>query len=255
MPGNDEKGCQHYNRNCLIIAECCNKAYKCHFCHDDQEKHKINRYEIKYMVCLFCNTQQPAQMNCINCKNIMADYYCDICKLWTDSTEKVFHCQSCKLCRVGNENKFFHCDFCDACMDIRLKGNHTHIENSLKSDCPICAEYMFTSIKEVAMLTCGHAMHTECFDHYNLTHYQCPICTKIAGDAAEFNKKVDYMLQRTEKFENVNIKPLSEISCYDCGGISKVKLRHMYNRCLKCQSYNTRVKDQINEFTENYRDS
>ena len=41
--------CEHYNRNCKIIAPCCNKIFDCRLCHDNffEDDHKINRYDIK----------------------------------------------------------------------------------------------------------------------------------------------------------------------------------------------------------------
>ena len=45
--------CEHYNRNCKIIAPCCNKIFDCRFCHDNffEDDHKINRYNIKKIIC------------------------------------------------------------------------------------------------------------------------------------------------------------------------------------------------------------
>ena len=39
--------CNHYNRLCYIVAECCNKIYSCRLCHDLemydwQKEHKPN---------------------------------------------------------------------------------------------------------------------------------------------------------------------------------------------------------------------
>ncbi|KAM0677293.1 hypothetical protein BDAP_002154 [Binucleata daphniae] len=239
------KECQHYIRKCAIIAECCKKAYKCRFCHDDAEIHRINRYEIKDMICLICNTKQKARQECIKCKGSMSDYYCNICKLWTEIKEPIFHCLDCNVCRIGEKEKYFHCKVCNACMDIRLKNKHIHIENTLIGDCPICAEIMLHCQKDISMLSCGHSMHTECFQHFNLTNYHCPICSKIAGDTTEFKKKVDYMLSKTEKYEDNFIKPNVDILCYDCCKTSQVKKRHIYNKCPECNSYNTRVKEPL----------
>ena len=32
--------CHHYERECLIIAPCCNKVFPCRLCHDDKSDHK-----------------------------------------------------------------------------------------------------------------------------------------------------------------------------------------------------------------------
>lgn len=39
-------GCTHYKRNCALVAPCCNKIYTCRLCHDEQEHHKIDRYQV-----------------------------------------------------------------------------------------------------------------------------------------------------------------------------------------------------------------
>ena len=58
--------CKHYQRNCLILAECCQKFYPCRICHDEKEDHKINRYLTK-MKCKLCNEIQDVSNECITC--------------------------------------------------------------------------------------------------------------------------------------------------------------------------------------------
>lgn len=36
-------GCQHYKRNCALVAPCCSKVFTCRLCHDDQCDHKMER--------------------------------------------------------------------------------------------------------------------------------------------------------------------------------------------------------------------
>lgn len=233
--------CAHYKRSCLLIAECCKRTYPCRFCHDDNEDHKIDRYNTKEMICLICGTVQDAQRTCIKCKLEMADYFCDICKLWTENRENTFHCQYCNVCRHGKTKNYFHCMVCNACMDIRLKNNHSHIEDTLKSDCPICAEYLFISVKEVALMKCGHAMHVECYEYYIEKNYQCPICTRSTGDTSAYNTKVDIVLAGNSKLQKEAKKWRCDITCYDCNAVSNTKYRFLYNKCLSCNSYNTRL--------------
>jgi len=85
----------------------------------------------------------------------MARYYCDVCHLFEDSMARsIYHCPHCGICRVGRGlgQDFFHCPRCDICMAIALKDNHRCVENSLKANCPVCMQYMFTSTKVVVFM-------------------------------------------------------------------------------------------------------
>jgi hypothetical protein len=49
---------------------------------------------------------------CINCGEISAQYYCNICKLWENRQNKpIYHCGDCGICRrgMGLGKDFFHC--------------------------------------------------------------------------------------------------------------------------------------------------
>ena len=147
--------CRHYQRNCKIVAPCCDKLFGCRHCHDEASEHKIDRSLINSMVCLDCNTKQDASSTCSNCQAVMASYYCNICKFWEDNPGKsIYHCDGCKICRVGKglDIDYFHCDKCNACIQLSLKNNHKCIERNLESDCPICGDYMFTSISTVIFM-------------------------------------------------------------------------------------------------------
>ena len=63
FPEQDTTSCVHYERNCNIIAPCCNRMFGCRVCHDDLSPHDhppINRFAIREVVCRKCNTRQPA---------------------------------------------------------------------------------------------------------------------------------------------------------------------------------------------------
>lgn len=237
-----EHGCKHYTRSCMLIAVCCKRTYPCRICHDENETHKIDRYSTKEMICLYCGTIQDVSQSCIKCKQIMASYYCSICKLWCSNGD-FFHCDKCNLCRIGKKENFFHCKVCNACMDIQLQNNHMHIENTLKSDCPICAEYLFTSVKEILFLKCGHSMHLECYDYYINRNFQCPICMKNMGDMKIYDQKVDYLLKETINIQKQKGIWFCDISCYDCRNESKTQYRYLFNKCENCKSYNTRLNE------------
>ncbi|KAK6148496.1 hypothetical protein DH2020_019408 [Rehmannia glutinosa] len=47
-------GCEHYKRNCKLLAPCCNKLYTCIRCHDDLTDHTVDRKAITKMMCMKC---------------------------------------------------------------------------------------------------------------------------------------------------------------------------------------------------------
>lgn len=38
-------GCEHYKRNCKLLAPCCNKLFTCIRCHDDLTDHSVDRLD------------------------------------------------------------------------------------------------------------------------------------------------------------------------------------------------------------------
>ena len=77
--------CVHYERNCNIVAPCCQRVFGCRICHDelsDSGHPPMNRFLIQQVVCKNCNTQQPVSNQCINCQTVFGEYYCGTCKLW-----------------------------------------------------------------------------------------------------------------------------------------------------------------------------
>lgn len=36
-------GCEHYKRNCKVLAVCCKKLFTCRFCHDNVSDHTMDR--------------------------------------------------------------------------------------------------------------------------------------------------------------------------------------------------------------------
>jgi hypothetical protein len=71
-----------------------------------------------------------------------------------------FHCTDCGICRVGGRHNFFHCGTCNCCYSISLRDSHVCVTNSMHQNCPVCFEYLFDSIRPIAVLqTCGHTIH------------------------------------------------------------------------------------------------
>ena len=56
--------CVHYERNCNIVAPCCDRVFGCRICHDELSPTghgPMNRFLIREVVCKNCNTRQAAR--------------------------------------------------------------------------------------------------------------------------------------------------------------------------------------------------
>ncbi len=105
------------------------------------------------MMCMYCQAIQPVNKSCNKCERELARYYCDICKFWDDQPDKkIYHCDSCGICRIGRRIDHFHCDVCDCCIQINCKDSHKCIEKNLERDCIICGEYLFTSTSQAIFM-------------------------------------------------------------------------------------------------------
>jgi uncharacterized CHY-type Zn-finger protein len=64
IPEYESNTCVHYERNCNIIAPCCDRIFGCRICHDEISPSghaNMNRFLIKQVVCKKCNTKQDAR--------------------------------------------------------------------------------------------------------------------------------------------------------------------------------------------------
>lgn len=55
--------CVHYERNCCIVAPCCDRVFGCRVCHDELSPSghpPMDRFAIREVVCKKCNIRQPA---------------------------------------------------------------------------------------------------------------------------------------------------------------------------------------------------
>lgn len=110
-------GCLHYRRNVKLQCAACEKWYTCRLCHDEAEEHILPRKLTKHMLCMLCGYAQKASDTCVNCGECAAQYYCNVCKLWSDDVNKpIYHCDDCGICRVGHglDKDFFHCKACSS---------------------------------------------------------------------------------------------------------------------------------------------
>lgn len=242
-------GCPHYQRNCKLECHQCRKWYTCRFCHDDEMQgqsipnpHNFQRNKTKWVMCMRCQHVQRPQKDCENCEEELALYYCDKCKLFdSDDSKDIYHCDKCGICRLGLGLgiDFFHCDGCQACLSIELQGSHKCIERATMSSCPICGDYMFTSVKPVVYMSpCGHAIHQHCFDEYTAHSYKCPTC-----QVSVLNMEAQFRVLDKEIEEQPLPQPYCNwicfVSCNDCKARSTCRYHILGLRCGNCYSYNT----------------
>ncbi|KAG2599907.1 hypothetical protein PVAP13_5KG488400 [Panicum virgatum] len=236
-------GCEHYKRNCKLVAACCNKLFTCRFCHDKVSDHTMERKATQEMMCMVCLKIQPVGPICQtpSCNGLsMAKYYCNICKFFDDE-RTVYHCPFCNLCRLGKGLgvDFFHCMKCNCCLGMKL-AEHKCREKGLETNCPICCDFLFTSSAAVRALPCGHFMHSACFQAYTCSHYTCPICCKSLGDMAVYFGMLDALLAAEELPEEYRDR-CQDILCNDCEKKGRCRFHWLYHKCSSCGSYNTRV--------------
>ncbi|KAH7853078.1 hypothetical protein Vadar_033009 [Vaccinium darrowii] len=236
-------GCEHYKRNCKLLAACCGKLFTCRFCHDKVSDHSMDRKATAEMMCMCCLKIQEVGPICTtpSCNGLsMAKYYCNICKFFDDE-RNVYHCPFCNLCRVGRGLgvDFFHCMKCNCCLALKLV-NHKCLEKSLETNCPICCEFLFTSSATVRSLPCGHFMHSTCFQAYACRNYVCPICSKSMGDMAVYFGMLDALLATEELPEEYRDR-VQDMLCNDCEHKGTARFHWLYHKCGSCGSYNTRV--------------
>lgn len=255
-------GCKHYKRKCLILFNCCNKLYECRICHNRIEDHKCQREEINILMCLVCGKIQNFSQQCEYCEIEFAEYICMRCKLLS-SNHNTFHCFECKVCRKGKKEDYFHCMQCNACLPVGIKEYHliqnnedgnqnknkiisqTHVENTLFSTCPICAQDLFYSTSHVVLMHCGHSIHKRCFISYKNKSFQCPICLKSSSDNKTVNERIDFVLNQCQDLntsKNINAYECVT-SCFDCQAKFTAKYTYLYNKCMGCGSYNTRINE------------
>ena len=239
-------GCEHYPRNCRLLADCCNLWVVCRFCHDNSEMdHVINRFDTKRVKCMLCGTEQDIRKTCIKCGIDFARYYCDKCKFFDNTPGKeIYHCDECSICRVGNGfgKGTYHCDDCNACVSMDHKKNQQCLKNSLDANCPICMQYLFTSTKPVVFMRCGHTMHSHCFDAYVTENYRCPLCHKALTNMNPYYAMLDEAI-KNGSVSSKHPDAMAEVLCHDCEKRSQTLYHEQHRRCMipGCGSYNTRI--------------
>uniref|UniRef100_A0A0D6R673 CHY-type domain-containing protein n=1 Tax=Araucaria cunninghamii TaxID=56994 RepID=A0A0D6R673_ARACU len=248
--GYGQYGCTHYRRRCRIRASCCNEIFDCRHCHNEaknavdvkpRERHDIPRHEVQRVICLLCGTEQEVRQVCINCGVCMGKYFCGVCKFYDDDiSKKQYHCEGCGICRTGGRENFFHCFKCGCCYSILLKDSHPCVERAMHHNCPVCFEFLFESTRDINVLPCGHTIHMDCLKemHQHL-QFSCPVCSKSVCDMSKVWEKLDEEIASTPMPQSYQNKKVW-ILCNDCGATSEVKFHIVAQKCLSCNSYNTR---------------
>nr|ABJ17029.1 IP13327p [Drosophila melanogaster] len=233
-------GCAHYKRRAMFVTPCCNKFYKCRFCHDENETHHFDRKTLTELICSECNTRQTVREQCLNCGVRFGKYTCLICNLFDDADKQQYHCHGCGICRIGGAENFFHCEVCNMCLPIQLKiDGHRCVENISRSHCPVCLGDIHTSRIPCHIPDCGHLLHKMCFDQLLASgHYTCPTCQTSLIDMTALWVYLDDQAERMPvplKYENQRV----HIFCNDCHKTSKTKFHFIGLKCVHCGAYNT----------------
>lgn len=243
--GDDMLGCEHYARNCKIKASCCGLYVSCRFCHDEamEGDHEMDRFATERVLCMVCLEEQSIGKTCVKCGVEFGHHYCKECRFMDNTPgKKVYHCDKCKICRLGEGlgEDNYHCDRCEACVSLKSKGHHRCMSKALHANCPVCRVYLFTSTEPVVFMRCGHTMHAKCFDDYTSGSYQCPLCLRSLTDMKMYFRQIDELVESQPMppgFEN----KVSHILCNDCGEKSDVRYHFAYHKCDMCKSYNTKI--------------
>lgn len=239
--------CEHYNKNCYIISPCCGMHFGCRKCHDSyyefkDNEHKLNRFDIKRIVCKICNLEQDVSNECTSCKIKFGKYFCQKCNYFdNDLSKQQFHCDKCGICRVGGKENFFHCDDCNMCLNISTKDTHICMKDSLQN-CPMCFDELFDSTKSIMKMRCGHTIHVECYNDLlkegTFSSLRCPLCSKSSSDWTQIFRNLDNEIELTPMPEELRTDV--QILCNDCSKESDTKFHIVGLKCLDCGSYNTK---------------
>jgi len=248
--------CVHYERNCNIVAPCCNRVFGCRICHDELSPTghpPMNRFLIREIVCKLCNTRQPTSNVCINCNATFGEYHCGVCNLWMSLSKKPFHCNQCGFCRVGGIESFRHCNECCMCISVSVFDTHQCFRDKYKNNCPVCREDMFSSRQSPQDLPCGHAIHAHCFRKLAGFDYRCPICKKTV--VSQQSMAAAWEARARDIAEHPmppDLQRVVDIMCNDCETKSHRLIWHFLGiQCPRCSSFNTVVEQVLSSGNDN----
>jgi len=231
-------GCEHYVRRCRLVAPCCDKEYVCRHCHNEAETHAMNRHDVTEVVCDECNNRQPVSASCNACGIQFAAYFCAVCNFFDDRIERnYYHCDKCGICRVkGDRGDYVHCDVCRTCVSAE---HHLCKAERFHTDCPICLENLFDSIKPANVLPCGHPIHAHCLiTCFQQNRLSCPLCRKTmmpSDNAQRYNAEMDALIDQFPIQEDL----MFVVKCNDCAFNGPIRFHPYGMKCGGCGGYNT----------------
>eukprot|EP01029_Cantina_marsupialis_P023291 TRINITY_DN577_c0_g2_i1.p1 TRINITY_DN577_c0_g2~~TRINITY_DN577_c0_g2_i1.p1 ORF type:complete len:388 (+),score=92.99 TRINITY_DN577_c0_g2_i1:37-1200(+) len=242
----NQVGCTHYARGCLLKAPCCGILTACRVCHDEKtemlmdEEHKLVRKDVETIVCVECLTEQPIGQFCTKCNAEFGHYFCEECRLFDHTDKKQFHCDGCKICRVGPKENYFHCDTCGYCLLKSMRDSHSCVQEAINRECPVCMLDMFECINPISVLDCGHCLHQECYNRLIRHHYRCPVCqkpfhTESARQMYRVMEQEKRVVALPDKFKEKRVK----ITCNDCTKTGGTFFHFVGLQCEHCGSFNT----------------
>jgi hypothetical protein len=229
------------------------RLYTCRLCCEQErempsaeEEEPLDRYAVTEVMCMKCNTLQPAEDRCVKptCESNgrpFAKYFCRICHLYDDRQANIYHCPFCNCCRKGKGLgiDFRHCMRCNACVSLS-DDDHRCIPQKLQGSCPICHETLFQSTEPLRGLKCGHVMHLACFTEYRRgQRYTCPLCMRCMEDMSDYFALLDAAV-RMQPMPYAYLSTLSNVYCQDCEKTGQCKYHFVGQKCPHCGSYNTR---------------
>ncbi len=179
---------------------------------------------------------------CITCKIQFGEYHCNICNLWMDNKDQPFHCNECKICRVGGKDRFTHCSNCEMCIDNNVFHTHRCHDGKYTSNCPVCYEDLFTSRSESHELPCGHVLHWQCFCDLSDSDVRCPICKKTILDEDERTSLWERVREEINHQQDIPLELMRvvDVFCNDCEQLGSNQRWHPLGvSCLHCGGFNT----------------
>ncbi|KAL5135647.1 E3 ubiquitin-protein ligase MIEL1 [Glycine soja] len=270
--GKLQYGCEHYKRRCKIRAPCCNQIFPCRHCHNDaavffslpfipimqltssfffSPLSSSSFSSINFRLFLSFRTHLATPQIVMNLLDAMlSKLYAlsvilnrrlprcvlAVASIWENIIARFAN--SMMMIRIKDNSIVMNAAFAGACYSVSVQNNHSCVENSMKSFCPICLEYQFDSIKGSTILKCGHTMHMECYrEMATQNQYRCPICLKTIVNDMNW-EYLDREIEGVHMPEEYKFEV--SILCNDCNSTSTVSFHIFGHKCLQCGSYNTR---------------
>ncbi|KAJ0977865.1 hypothetical protein J5N97_013339 [Dioscorea zingiberensis] len=234
--GVTQYGCQHYRRRCGFEPLAAMKYLIADIVIMRQRIPLMLRAGID-MTFLGMKCKR-SYVHCVTLNNRSSKCASIVVYAWGDTS--VTHASSSMTILQRNNTTARAVESAGCCYSNILKKSHPCVEGALHHDCPVCFEYLFESTNDVSVLPCGHTIHVNCLKEMQQhLQYACPICCKSVCDMSKVWEKLDIEIAATpmpESYHNLKV----HILCNDCGVNSDVQFHIVAQKCLNCNSYNTR---------------